>query len=208
MRNDSFAPGPACRLVWVRHAPSEGEGLLLGQRDVPLSAEGRRQLPRLVQKITRYRAQALYSSDLLRARATAAPISRRLGVEVEVRPGLREIDFGRWQGLSWTQITERFPRAARRWLKDFRRQPIPGGEDFFEFKRRVRRELLGVVAAHCGGCAIVVTHAGVIRIALASALGVPDRYLFRIAQDFGGVNVIDYFPEGAPKGAIVRCVNG
>jgi len=50
----------------------------------------------------------------------------------------------------------------------------------------------------------VVAHAGVIRIALASALGMPDRYLFRIAQDTGGVNVIDYFPDGA----IVRCMNG
>ncbi len=204
MRNDSFAPGPACRLVWVRHAPSEGEGLLLGQRDVPLSAKGCRQLPRLVQKITRYAAQAVYSSDLLRARATAAAISRRLGVEVELRPGLREIDFGCWQGLSWDQLTERFPQAARRWLKDFPRQPIPGGEDFREFKRRVRRELLRVVAAHPGGCAIVVTHGGVIRTALVSALGMPERYLFRIAQDSGGVNVIDYFPDGA----IVRCVNG
>jgi broad specificity phosphatase PhoE len=176
----------------------------LGQRDVPLSAKGCRQLPRLVQKIARYAAQAVYSSDLLRARATAAAISRRLGVEVELRPGLREIDFGCWQGLSWDQLTERFPRAARRWLKDFPRQPIPGGEDFREFKRRVRRELLRVVAAHPGGCAIVVTHGGVIRTALVSALGMPERYLFRIAQDSGGVNVIDYFPDGA----IVRCVNG
>ncbi len=204
MRCDRFAPGPTCRLVWVRHASCEGEGLLLGQRDAPLSTKGRRQLPRLVQKISPYAAQAVYSSDLLRARATAAAISRRLGVEVELRPGLREIHFGRWQGLSWAQITDRFPQAARRWLKDFPRQPIPGGEDLQKFKRRLRRELLRIVAAHPGGCAIVVTHAGVIRTTLASVLGMPDRYLFRIAQDCCGMNVIDYFPEGA----IVRCMNG
>jgi broad specificity phosphatase PhoE len=178
--------------------------LLLGQRDVPLSAKGQRQLPRLMQKISPYRAQAVYSSDLLRARATAAPISRRLGVEVNVLPGLREIHFGRWQGLSWAEVAKRFPQAARRWLKDFPRQPIPGGEDLQKFKTRVRHELRKIVAAHPGGSAIVVTHGGVIRTTLASALGMPDRYLFRIAQDSGAVSVIDYFPGGA----IVRCMNG
>ena len=204
MGSESFEPSPACRLVWVRHATPEGDGLFLGQSDAPLSAKGRRQLAGLAEKITPYPVEAVYSSDLQRAQATAAAISRRLEVEAKVVPGLREIHFGRWQGLSWAEITRRFPQAARRWLNDFPRQRIPGGEDFAEFKRRVRRELRKIVAAHPGGCAMVVAHAGVIRIALASALGVPDRYLFRIAQDCGGVNVIDYFPDGA----IVRCVNG
>lgn len=204
MGSESFEPSPACRLVWVRHATPDGDGLFLEQSDAPLSAAGRRQLPRLVERISHYRAQAIYSSDLERARATAAAISRRLEVEAKVVPGLREIHFGQWQGLSWVEITKRFPRAARRWLDDFPRQRIPSGEDFAEFKRRVRRELRKIVAAHPGGCAIVIAHAGVIRTALASALGVPDRCLFRIVQDCGRVNVIDYFPEGA----IVRCVNG
>ncbi len=204
MRSESLGAGPTCRLVWVRHASPEGDGLFLGQSDAPLSAAGRRQLPRLVERIAHYRAQAIYSSDLQRARATAAAISRRVEVQVKILPGLREIHLGRWQGLSWDEITKRFPQAARQWLKDFPRQRISGGEDFAEFKRRVQCELRKIVAAHPGGCAMAVAHAGVIRIALASALGVPDRYLFRLAQDCGGVNVIDYFRDGA----ILRCVNG
>ncbi len=204
MRNEISAPGQPCRLVCVRHAAPEGQGLFLGQSDMPLSAKGRRQLPRLAEKLSQYPAQAIYASDLQRAHRTAAVISRKLGVEVKILPGLREIHFGRWQGLSWAEITRRFPHAARRWLDDFPRQGIPGGEDFPEFKRRVRKELRNLIAAHAGGCAIVVAHAGVIRLVLASALGMPDRYLFRIAQDYGGVNVIDYFRDRA----IVRCVNG
>ena len=204
MRNETSAAGQPCRLIWVRHASPEGQGLLLGQSDVPLSAKGLRQLPRLAEKLAQYPAQAVYSSDLERAHRTAAAISQRLGVEVKILPGLREIHFGRWEGLSWAEITRRFPQAARRWLDDFPRQPIPGGEDFSKFKRRVRNELRNLVAAHRGGCAIVVAHAGVIRIALASALRMPGRYLSQIAQDYGGVNVIDYFPDAA----IVRCMNG
>jgi alpha-ribazole phosphatase len=197
-------PSRTCRLIWVRHASPEGEGLFLGQSDVPLSPEGRRQLPRLAEKISKYPAEAVYSSDLQRAWSTAAAISRRIKVKVNALPGLREIHFGRWQGLRWAEISRRFPRAARRWQKGFPRQGIPGGEDFARFKKRVRRTLIKIVASHPGGCAIVVTHAGVLRVVIAGALGIRDRYLFRIAQDYGQVSVIDYLPDSA----IVRCVNG
>jgi broad specificity phosphatase PhoE len=204
MRSETLEPSRTCRLIWVRHASPEGEGLFLGQSDVPLSAKGRRQLPCLVEKISQYPAQAVYSSDLQRARATAAAISRRLQVEVNILSGLREIHFGCWQGLSWAEIAKRYPRAARRWQTGFARERILGGEDFVKFKRRVRRTLTKIVGLHCGGCAIVVAHAGVLRVVIAGALGIRDRYLLRIAQDYGQMNVIDYFSESA----IVRCVNG
>ncbi len=204
MRGETAGLEGACRLIWVRHAPPDGEGLFLGQSDVPLSTRGRRQLPRLVEKISRYQVQAIYSSDLRRALATAAAISRKLGMKVQRRPGLREIHFGAWEGLTWKQITERFPEAACGWMENFPRQPIPQGEEFRRFKARVRRELRRMVTANSGGCAIVVTHAGVIRAALASALGMPDRNLFRIASDFGAMSVIDYFSGSA----VVRCMNG
>ena len=204
MWSESLDPSRRCRLIWVRHASPEGEGLFLGQSDVPLSTKGRRQLPCLEQKISQYPAQAVYSSDLRRARATAAAISRSLQVEVKILSGLREIHFGRWQGLSWAEVGKRFPRVAHRWQKGFHRQGIPGGEDFAGFKRRVRSTLIKIVEAHPGECAIVVAHAGVLRVVIATALGMGDRYLFRIAPDYGRLNIIDYFPGGA----IVRCVNG
>jgi alpha-ribazole phosphatase len=204
MRSEMLTTSPTCRLVWVRHASPEGEGLFLGQSDVPLSSKGRRQLPGLAQKISQYPAQAVYSSDLQRARSTAAAIARSLQVEVKILSGLREIHFGRWQGLSWAEVGKRFPRVARRWQKGFPRQGIPGGEDFGGFKRRVRSTLIKIVGAHPGGCAIVVAHAGVLRVVIATTLGIRDRYLFRIAPDYGRLNIIDYFPGGA----IVRCVNG
>src|SRR5215831_357634 len=122
MRSETLEPSRTCRLIWVRHASPEGDGLFLGQPDVPLSTEGQRQLPRLAEKISKYPALAIYSSDLERARATAAAISRRLQVEVKTLSGLREIHFGRWQGLSWAEITKRFPGAARRWQRGFPRE--------------------------------------------------------------------------------------
>jgi broad specificity phosphatase PhoE len=64
-------------VVLVRHASAEGQGRFLGQRDAPLSALGRRQLPALVKKLRRYSVDAIYCSDLSRTRATAAAIARR-----------------------------------------------------------------------------------------------------------------------------------
>ncbi len=192
-----------CRVIWVRHARPQGAGLFLGQADVPLSRSGRLQLPGLIEKLSLHSLQALYTSDLQRTVATAKPLSRVLKIEVKCRPGLREIQLGRWEGLSWAEIIKRYPGAAHEWIKHFPRKPAPGGEEFRIFKDRVRNERKRIIAAHLGECAVVVTHAGVIRLILADALGMPDRYISRVDHEFCGMTIIDYFS----RGAMVRCVN-
>jgi len=203
MRTRNDRQQAACRLVLVRHATAEGDGRFQGQIDAQLSPEGRRQLPALSRKLRAYKIAVVYASDLRRARTTAAFAARRLGVRLEIRPGLREIHFGRWQGLSWEQVLEQFPRWARLWAKQFPDGRVPGGERFSQFKRRIRRELRAIAAANQDQSVLVVTHAGVIRVALASALGMPDKNLFRFAVDPSGLSVIDHFRHGA----VVRCVN-
>jgi len=203
--NDRRAlPNPPCTMVLVRHAASKGSGSFLGQNDQPLNAAGRRQLKYLVAKLSRFHFHAAFASDLMRARTTALAAVTPLDLKLETRPGLREMHFGRWQGLSWEQIRRRYPRLATLWLKRFPSQPIPGGERFPHFKKRVKTELKRIVAGNRGRCVLVVTHAGVIRIALADALGVTDRNMFRLAQDYCAVNIIDHFAGGVT----VRCVNG
>jgi broad specificity phosphatase PhoE len=193
-----------CRVVLVRHATAEGQGRFLGQRDAPLSVKGRRELPRLVAKLARYDIEAVYCSDLRRARSTARVIARSAQLGIEVRPELREMDFGRWEGRSWQDVARTTPRAARSWLKHFPKHRAPGGEAFGVFKRRALRELNHLVSTNRGRCVVVVSHAGVTRVALARALGMPDVHLFRLAQDPCAINVIDYFRDGA----VVNCVNG
>src|SRR5258708_5398517 len=192
-----------CRVVLVRHAAVAEAGGFLGQRDVALSAVGRRQLRSLGAKLSKYGIQAIYSSDLQRARSTAVAAARKLGLDVEIRKGLREMHFG-WEGLSWRQIVRRFPGLARRWQQRFPYQVVAGAKRFEQFSRRVRRVLRDIVSRNIGRCVLVVTHAGVIRAALASALGIPARNAFRLAQDSCAVNVVEYFD----KGAMVRCING
>jgi alpha-ribazole phosphatase len=202
--SNTSLPATACRLLLVRHATSEGNGRFKGHWDVSLSRAGRRELPLLCEKCSRYPVRAVYSSDLRRARQTAEAVARTLGLEVEVRPELREMDFGQWEGLTWNQIARRSPRLAALWIERFPRQAIPGAEPFGQFKKRIASGIGEIVAANRGQCALIVTHAGVIRFTLAKVLGLPARNLFRLAQDSCAINVIDYLEDGA----VVRCING
>ncbi len=194
---------PPCRVLLVRHAEADGQGGFLGQRDAPLSAAGRRQLPALAKRVRGHAIDAVYCSDLVRARTTADAIARRCGVRVEVRRSLREMDFGRWEGLSWDEVADRFPRAAKRWLSARSAPTVPGGEPLSRFKRRTLVELKRIIRANAGRSVAVVTHAGVMRVVVAAALEIPDRNLFCVSQPPGAVNVIDYFRSGA----IVRSIN-
>lgn len=202
--NPTDLPATACRLILVRHATAEGHGRLQGQRDIPLTSAGRRELGRLGEKCSPYPVRAVYSSDLRRARQTADAVARKLGLSVKVRPELREMHFGQWEGLSWNQIVRRFPKLAGLWMERFPHQPIPGAEPLDQFKKRIRAGIREIVAAHRGQCALIVTHAGVIRFTLGKVLGLPARNLFRLAQDPCALNIIDYLE----KGAVVRCING
>ena len=193
-----------CRLLLVRHATAVGGGRFAGHWDVPLSKSGRKELGLICEKCSRHPVRAIYSSDLRRARETAEAVASTLGLPVDVRSVLREIHFGEWEGLTWDQITRRHPRLATRWMERFPFQPIPGGEPLRRFMRRIAAAVGDIVAANVGQCALVITHAGVIRFTLGNALGLPARNMFRMAQDPGAMNIIDYVQNSA----IVRCVNG
>ena len=123
----------------MRHAVAEGNGRFHGHTDVALAPEARQQLRALVRKVPTYPVRAVYSSDLQRAHVTAKAVARRFDREVVVRPSLREMHFGCWEGLSWRQIARRFPRLSRAWVTLFPHQPIPGAERFRAFKKRVTR---------------------------------------------------------------------
>ena len=197
-------PATTCRLLLVRHATAEGNGRFQGHRDVSLTSAGRRELRLLCEKCSQHPVRAVYSSDLRRARQTAEAVARKFGLEVDVRPELREMHFGQWEGLSWNQIARRFPKLAALWIERFPRQTIPGAEPLSQFKKRIAAGVREIVAANQGQCALIVTHAGVIRFTLGKALGLPARNLFRLAQDSCAINVIDFLE----KGAVVRCING
>ena len=179
-------------LLLVRHAHSAMAGRFCGHTDAALSELGEKQLPEIVHDLERWPITKVYSSDLKRAYDTAVAIATSKALPILSRAGLREICFGEWEGLSWAEIEARAPAEAASWLSGFPKQAAPGGESFEQFRSRVEAELQALVEECEQQRVAVVTHAGVIRLALVSILGIDERSMHKIEIGYGGVTVLQY----------------
>ena len=113
-------------MLLIRHAHSTMAGRFCGHSDPPLSDTGQKQLCQIAEHLERWPIAKVYTSDLKRAHATAAAIAARRSVPLVVRAGLREINFGEWEGLSWEEIEATASAAATSWLNHYPRRAAPG----------------------------------------------------------------------------------
>lgn len=150
-------------LILVRHAHTRMAGKFCGQIDPPLSAEGLTQLPDLNEKLSGHSFTHIFSSDLERTRQTAEAIADCRNLPVNLLRSLRELAFGIWEGLDWDQVVAQDPDYAQRWLDHYPSIPAPGGEGLERFRKRIRDAMDAIADQAEDGCAVVVTHAGVIR---------------------------------------------
>jgi alpha-ribazole phosphatase len=158
------------RVVFIRHAETAMAGTYCGHSDPDLNERGRAQISQLVQDLSAESFTTVYSSDLRRARYTAGAIAGDRAIQQILRPALREIHFGEWEGLTWEQIEQKDPQYAQEWMTGYPHVPAPGGETYAGFQARVLAELNQLVGERRGSVA-VVTHAGVLRIVLRHLLG-------------------------------------
>lgn len=158
----AHAAGRVTRLLVVRHGRTawNADGRIQGHRDIGLDATGRGQAEALAGALAGAGVHAIYSSDLSRARQTAAPLAARLGLPLRTDPGLRERAFGIFEGLSFAEVETRWPAQAARWR---RRDPdfgAEGGETLRGFRERLVAAVLRLAAAHAGEQIVLVTHGG------------------------------------------------
>jgi alpha-ribazole phosphatase len=198
---------PSTWVYLVRHGEVElaAEGRFFGHTDVELSAAGRIQVEALARQLAPEPIDAVYASDLRRARESAAPLAGTRGLAPVLVPALREMAMGRWEGLTFREIREREPETVAAWFGNLETFPFPGGESLQDLRARVLPALAEILARHAGGRVAVVAHGGTNRVILAEALGLPLGHLLRLAQDYAGWSVIEYRPEaeGRITGAAV-----
>lgn len=154
----------ATRLILIRHGETAWNRAtrIQGHTDIPLSALGLAQAECLAEALADEPLAAIYASDLSRARQTAEALARRRGMAVRLDAGLRERAFGRFEGLDWEQIVQRYPEDAERWR---RREPgfaVGGGESLDDFSARCLAAVQRAAAAHPGQGIAVVAHGGVL----------------------------------------------
>ena len=202
-----IAPPPpgVTRLLLLRHGEPEVEsrGRCYGRLDVGLSPRGVEQAGRAAALLDDVSIAAVYASPRRRAVESARPLADRRGLEVEIDPDLRELDFGALEGLTYDEARVRYPEIYSAWMEHPTEVKFPGGESYAHLRARVLGAFARLRGAHAGATFSVVAHGGVTRTALANALGLPDAHIFRLAQDYAALSVIDWIDD-VP---IVRLVN-
>jgi alpha-ribazole phosphatase len=173
-------------LLFIRHAETDMAGTFCGHSDPELNTRGRAQLGELINRLRTEKIAVVYTSDLRRAHTTGMAIAEAFGVGCHIRPALREINFGQWEGITWKEIERRDEAYSRRWLAEYPCLPAPDGESFPEFERRVLDEVkflsLGAAAADCR--IAVVTHAGVLRTVLRALHGCSEEHAWEQTKSY------------------------
>jgi broad specificity phosphatase PhoE len=183
----------------VRHGETEWNrlGMLQGTADVPLSAAGRAQVTRLAAELHGVHLDAAYSSPLGRARETAVAICAGRDLPVRMLDDLREIGYGRWQGLDPAAREADDASLQRRWHDDPWGVTFPGGESLADVDARARRALDHVARAHPGHAVLVSAHGHLNRVLLLAARGWPRERFWSVEQSNASCTVLDLAP--APR---------
>lgn len=188
----------ATRLLAIRHGQTAWNraNRVQGQLDIPLDATGRWQAQRMAAALADEPVRAIYSSDLRRALETAQALATATGVPVRTDPGLREREFGRFQGHTFAEIEAEWPEQSQLWR---RRDPVfapEGGESLLVFRERVTRCAEALAARHAGDLIVLVAHGGVLdvlyRAATRQELQAPRTWMLANAA----VNRLLWTPQG------------
>lgn len=194
------------RLILIRHGEPwpETRGRCYGRLGFGLSDVGRKQIQDKLHLIGPLSATALYASPVRRALESAAIAGVSLQLQPIVCPDLQEINFGKFEGLTYDEIEKLYPDEFRLWMERPAEIKFPAGDSFAEVKSRVLRFKNLLLKTHHRETVIAVSHGGTNRIMLADALGVQDHKIFCLDQAYAAVNIIDYLEESP----VVRLVNG
>jgi probable phosphoglycerate mutase len=188
----------ATRILAIRHGQTAWNraNRVQGQLDIPLDPTGRWQAKRMAAALAEEPVRSIYSSDLRRALETSQALATATGLPVRTDAGLREREFGRFQGMTFVEIEAAWPEQSLRWR---RRDPVfapQGGESLLRFRERVTHTAELLAARHPGELIVLVTHGGVLdvlyRAATRQELQAPRTWMLANAA----VNRLLWTPQG------------
>ena len=192
-------------MLLLRHGQTElsVQKRFSGVGEQPLTEHGRVQAAAAAARLATSGATAVVSSPLRRARETAELVAAALDLELAVEPGLRETDFGDWEGYTFAEVRQKWPRELDAWLADPAVAP-PFGESFDATTTRVRQARDRVLASYGGRTVVLVSHVTPIKTLLRLALDAPPSALYRMHLDLACLSQVQWFSDGP---AVVRSMN-
>ena len=191
----------------IRHGQINGyeKFPVYGHTDVDMTKTGNLQMEKMAERLSLTEIKAIYSSDLKRSNKGALQISRYHDVLIYSLPELREMSFGDWEGLTLSEIENRFPGEMQKRQADLLHYNVPGeGESIKQFSERISNCFERILGEQKDNDFVIVAHGGVNRVILCNALGLDLVKIFNLQQDYGCLNIIDYFSDST----LVRLING
>ena len=183
------------QLLLIRHGRTAWNKVerFRGREDLHLDEVGQAQAKALARRLAAEfpALSAIYSSPLHRARETAAPTAAALGLVVETHPGLIDIDYGDWQGLTPAEVSARNPILYQTWVVAPAQVRFPGGETLSDVRLRARATLDGIASHHPDETVAIVSHLVVCRLLLCSVLEMPTSQSTLLRQATGCLNILE-----------------
>ena len=187
------------RLLLVRHGETELNSAerYWGRTDVKLSAAGLEQAERLRNLLVTENIDAVYSSPLSRARVTAETIASGHRLAVITCPELREVNFGRLEGLTFAEVGQLYPEVTKMWIERNPELRYPGGESVSQFNRRVGRFVSRLEKHTPEETILIVAHSGSLRVLMCRLLGLELEHWRQFRLDLASLSIVETYPQGA-----------
>ncbi len=187
------------KLYFLRHGETtySRSGGYCGVTDAELTPEGTRMAQGFADCYKGMNWEAIYVSPLKRTLATAKPLSEATGLELQVREGLREMDFGAWEGNSTEWVQQNLANDYIRWLTEPAWNPPTDGETGVEVSGRAMAVISEIREKHPKGNVLIVSHKTTIRLILCNLLGIDlGRYRDRITALAASLSLVSFDVHG------------
>ncbi len=183
-------------IILARHGETEWnvQGVFRGRVDIELNETGIKQAELLAEYLSDLKVEAVYSSPLRRALKTAEVIASHRKLDVKIAPGLIDIDFGEWQGLSHQEVKDRYKELYGKWLNNPDKVKIPAGESLADVRKRAIGVVDEVTAKH-EGTVVLVSHRVVSKVLICALLGLDNSHFWNIRLDTCGITTFTYENE-------------
>jgi len=181
-------------IILVRHGQTEWNRVerFRGRADVPLNEVGLAQAEATGQRVAaEWHPAAIYTSPLSRSVKTAEAIARHFGLAVQTHPGLADIDYGQWQGLTPDEARTHWPEMVDAWYNAPHTARIPDGEILDDLRARAMQTVKELAARYPGQTLVLVGHTVINRIILLGVLGLGNDRFWRLKQDTCAINVFE-----------------
>ncbi len=188
----------ATTIYLVRHGRTawNKEEIFRGTKDIPLDEQGREEARLGGQWLKEKAIDAVYSSPLSRSVETAEAIAGNHGLEVKLLPGIKDINYGQWEGIAHDEVIKRWPDLYRQWKTMPHLVTFPDGESLEMVGKRSMEALMELVERHPKETLVLVAHRAVNKVMVAALIGLDNSHFWRIGQDTGAMNAFRYEERG------------